>query len=252
MIAIGPSRRLVAVGFALALAAAACGSSSSSSNPFGGLPGGGGGNAAGTGASLISGLSSNLDQLTSYKFSWTLASTSTGGQGSPADTGSFGTSGTVVNKPTKSAQVTSLGIQYIQIGTQEWTSFDGTSWTPSDATGSDITNLLPTKDYATWFDANSTGFKVVGDESKNGVQCIHYKGDSSLGALYQGLSGVSANFQADLWVAKDGNYPVSGVYGFSASAGGQGGSFGYSFDITNINDPSNKVTAPTNVIAVPT
>ena len=83
------------------------------------------------------------------------------------------------------------------------------------------------------------------------MACTHFKGNSSLSALYAGIAGVSANFQADLWVAKDGNYPVSGVYGFTASAGGQAGSFGYSFDITNVNDASNQVTAPTNVIALP-
>jgi hypothetical protein len=63
---------------------------------------------------------------------------------------------------------------------------------------------------------------------------------------------VSTSFQADLWVAKDGNYPVSGIYGFAASSPGQGASFGYSFDITNINDASNIVTAPTDVVAIPT
>ena len=111
--------------------------------------------------------------------------------------------------------------------------------------------MLPTKDYAGYFDSNATGFKVAGTETKNGVQCVHYKGDSSVSGLYQSVAGVSATFQADLWVATDGNYPVSGVYGFSGSAGGQSGSFGYSFDITNINDNSNQVTAPTNVVAIP-
>jgi len=49
-----------------------------------------------------------------------------------------------------------------------------------------------------------------------------------------------------------GNYPVSGVYGYTASAGGQGGSFGFNFDITNVNDPANQVTAPANAVAIPT
>lgn len=253
MVRVGPGRGLLALGVALALVAGACGSSSSTPNPFGlpGVGGNNGGNNGGNGASLTSGLSSNLDQLTSYKFTWSLASASTGAGNSPGETGSFGTSGTVINKPTPAYAVTSLGIQYIQIGTQQWTSFDGNTWTASDATGSSVKDFLPTKDYGTWFDAKSTDFKVAGEESKNGVQCIHFKGDSSLGAMYQGITGVSASFQAELWVAKEGNYPVSGIYGVTASAGGQGGSFGYSFDITNVNDPANKVTAPTNVIALP-
>jgi hypothetical protein len=245
---IGRRRELVALGFALALVVGACGSSSSTANPFGVPAGGGGG--GGNGTSLTSGLSSNLDQLTSYKFSWTVFGSSTGAQAAPGDSGTMGISGVVVNKPAKAMSVDYLGIMYVQIGTQQWSSSDnGSTWSPNDSP-TDLTSMLPTKYYSTWFDTNSAGFKVAGDEPKNGVQCVHYKGDTSLGAMYQ-VAGVSASFTADLWVAKDGNYPVSGTYGFSASSGGQAGTFGYSFDITNINDNSNQVTAPTNVVAIP-
>lgn len=246
-------RGLVAVGLAVGLVVAACGSSSST-NPFG-LPNGGGGNGGGNGgggSSLTSGLSSNLDKLDSYQFSWTASGGTTGAAASPGDSGSFTVTGTVVNKPTKAVSVNDLGVQFIQVGDQEWTSFDGNTWTGPTTAGSDLTSMLPTSDYATWFDANSTQFTVAGNETKNGVACVHYKGNSSLGSLYGAISGVSASFQADLWVAKDGNYPVSGVYGFAASSGGQSGGFYYSFDITHVNDASNKVTAPTNVIAIPT
>jgi hypothetical protein len=247
-------RELVALGFALALVVGACGSSSSTSNPFG-VPGGGDGGGSGgvgsTGSSLTSGLSSNLDQLTSYKFSWLVFGASTGTAASPGDSGAFGISGVVVNKPTKAMSVNYLGIQYIQIGTQEWNSFDNGSTWNVDTSSTDLTKMLPTQNYAGYFDTNATGFKAAGTETKNGVQCVHYKGDSSISGLYQSVAGVSATFQSDLWVATDGNYPVSGVYGFSGSSGGQSGSFGYSFDITNINDNSNQVTAPTNVVALP-
>ncbi len=250
MVSIGLKRGLVALGFALALIVAACGSSSSTSNPAG-LPGNGGGGNAGGGSSLTAGLESNLDQLTSYQFSWTVFGASSGVQGSPGSSGSYATAGTVVNKPTKAMAVNSFGIQYIQVGTQEWMSLDGNTWNTTDGT-TDLTSMLPMKYYTTWFDTNSTGFKVAGNETKNGVPCVHYKGDSSLSGLYQGIAGVSATFQADLWVATNGNYPVSGVYGFSGSANGQAGSFGYTFDITKINDPSNQIAPPTNVVAIPT
>ena len=250
MIKIRSSRGLVGLGLALALVAGACGSSSATANPLGGLPGGvpGGVPGGGGGNSLTAGLSSGLDQLNSYKFTWTYSGLSTGSQASPGDTASFATTGVVINKPAKAIFVDSFGIQYTQVGTQTWMSTDkGSTWIV-DTSNTDLSSMLPDKYYASMFDTNANGFKVAGNETKNGVQCVHFKGDSALGAAYQAIAGVSASFQADLWVAKDGNYPVSGVYGITASSGGQGGAFGYSFDITNINDAANQITAPTNVV----
>ncbi|MFI5461743.1 MAG: hypothetical protein ACHRXM_40680 [Isosphaerales bacterium] len=245
-------RGLVAIGLAVGLVAAACGSSSSTGNPF--VPGNPGGTSAagGGGNSLAAGLSSNLDQLTSYQFTETIAGQSSGSAASPGSSGAFVISGTVVNKPTQAIQINDLGVQFIDIGGQEWTSFDGNTWTGPTAADSSVTDLLPGHDYGTWFDTNATNFTNAGTETKNGVQCIHYKGNSSLGNLYSGITGVSATFQADLWIAVDGNYPVSGVYGFTASSGGQSGAFGFSFDVTHINDAANKVAPPTNTVAVPT
>ncbi|MGD0123386.1 MAG: hypothetical protein ABSC46_12595 [Candidatus Limnocylindrales bacterium] len=247
------TRGFVAIGLAIGLIVAACSNSSPVQNPLnpGGGNNGGGSNGGGS-SSLVAGLSSNLDSLTSYQFSESMAGSSSGSQATPASTSSVVISGTVVNKPTRSISMNAYGVQYILVGTQAWTSYDaGNTWTSIDPTDASLTDLLPGKNYASWFDAYSTNFKVAGDESKNGVQCTHYKGDSSLGSLYQGITGVSASFQADLWVAKDGNYPVSGVYGFSAASGNQAGSFGYSFDVTHINDGSNQVTPPANVVPIP-
>jgi hypothetical protein len=243
------------LGLAAGLVVAACGSSSSN-NPLNNLPGASNlpaANGTAGGGSLISGLSSNLDTLTSYQFSESIGASGVGLGASPGDSGTtLLITGTVINKPTQAISINNFGIQTIVIGTQQWTSMDGNSWYPADNTDpTTVTDLLPGHDYAQWFDANSTGFSVAGTETKNGVTCIHYKGSDSLGSLYAGLAGVSANFQADLWVAKDGNYPVSGVYGFFASSGGQAGSFGYSFDVTHINDPANAVTPPANVVALP-
>ena len=246
------SRGVAAIGLAIGLAVAACSNSSPVQNPLN--PGGAnnaGANSSGA-SSLVAGLSSNLDSLTSYQFSESMAGSSSGSQATPASTSSVVIGGTVVNKPTLSISMNAHGVQYILVGNEAWTSYDaGITWTSIDPADASLTDLLPGKNYASWFDAYSTNFKVAGDESKNGVQCIHYKGDSSLGSLYQGTTGVSASFQADLWVAKDRNYPVSGIYGFSASSGGQAGSFGYSFDITHIDDGSNLVNPPTNVVPIP-
>lgn len=243
-----PWRYLAAASLAIGLVAAACGSSSSTLSPL--ATGNGNGGAAGTGSTLTSGLSSNLDQLDSYQFTWSLAGSSTGAVATGAKD-SLTVSGTIINKPAKAAQVNNMGMQYIAIGSQAWVSTDGNTWTATSPTIIDVTTLLPSRNYVTWFDTNSTDFSIVGNETKNGVLCAHFRGNSSLGNL-SGLTGVSAGFQAELWVAKNGNYPVSGVYGFSGSAAGQAGSYGYSFDITHINDSANKITAPTNVISIPT
>jgi hypothetical protein len=241
-------RGLTGAMLAVGLVVAACSSGGSGGLPGASNGGNNGGNNGGT--SLGQGLSANLDQLTSYKFTETMGGSSSGAGVSPGDSGSFQITGTVVNTPTKSISVQEAGVWFITIGDKSWSSSDGNTWIETDSGISSVTDLLPTDLYGSWFDTNATGFSVAGEESKNGVDCIHYKGSSSLSA---GLSafGVSANFQAELWVAKDGNYPVSGVYGFFGSSGGQSASYGYSFDITNINDSSNTVTAPTNVVALP-
>jgi hypothetical protein len=56
---------------------------------------------------------------------------------------------------------------------------------------------------------------------------------------------------AELWVAQEGDYPVSGTFGFSGSADAQGMSWGFSFEILKANDPANLVSAPSNVVALP-
>jgi hypothetical protein len=147
-------------------------------------------------------------------------------------------------------------MQVIVIGAQGWTSLDnGDTWMAStDYTSgsSSLSSLLPDSMYGSDFDTNVTSFSVAGEETKNGVDCIHYAGNSDLGAG-GALVGVAATFKADLWVAKSGNYPVSGFYGWTVASGGQSGTWGYSFDITHVNDATaNAITPPTNVTAVPT
>jgi hypothetical protein len=116
---------------------------------------------------------------------------------------------------------------------------------------SGLTGLLPTSLYGADFDSYAGDMVVKGDETKNNVSCVHYQSNSNTGAA-GALMGVNVNVTADLWVAKDGNYPVSGSYGISGSAGGNMGGLGFSFDITHVNDASaNAITAPTNVMAIP-
>jgi len=241
-------RGLFVVVALLAIAVAACssgGSSATGSN----APGNGGTNQPGAsgGDSFSSGLSSNLDKLDSYKFTWTFSA----GESGASASSSLPASGTVINKPVKSAALNYFGIMYVQIGSQQWISMDeGKSYMPNPDSSS-IDSMLPTKDYTTYFDSNASDYKQVGTETKNGVSCFHFQGNSSLGAMYAALAGGSASFHADLWVARDGNYPVSGSFGFAYASGTNAGAWGYNFDITNVNDPANKVEQPTNVTTLP-
>jgi hypothetical protein len=239
-----PMRGLLTISVALALAAAACGGSSSTPGlgGGGGLPslGGGGG---GSGSSLSTGIASNLDKLASYQFTETMSGSSFGAEAS-SDTSGATISGTVINQPVKKLWINYAGTQFIVIGDQQWISSDGTSWDSAGTDTSAFSSLLPGQLYATWFDSFASGYKSAGDDTQNGVACTHYKGDNSISSLYGTLAGVQGTFTADLWVAKDGGYPVKGVLGYSASAGGQGGAFGYTLDVTHVNDSSNAVAEP--------
>ena len=237
-----PIRGLVAVGLAFALVVAACGSSSTTPNPSGTAVGSSAGGSPVGGISLAPGLSAGLDRLDSYQFSWTLSAASV-----PWITG------TVINKGTKSYRIIDPGaVQFIVIGDKAWTSIDaGKTWATTDLSSVDLTNLTLSTGYATWFDKNAVSFKMAGEESKNGVQCVHYKGDSSLSGLYSSVSGGSGQFVADLWIAKDGSYPVGGKFGYSGSTSSASDSFGFGFDVTHVNDSTNSVAAPTTVLVEP-
>jgi hypothetical protein len=238
-----------AAGMAIALCIGACSSSSSptkSSGPSGSRGG------SEHGSSLVVGQFSNLNNVASYRFTQSnVGAPGPGGQ-SPSTDGSYLISGTVINRPSASAWIRQTGAEYIVTGNLAWLSVDGTTWMASDPKEIDLTVLLPGSAYATWFDARASYFDAVGEESKNNVPCIHYKGNSTLASMYMGMAGASAGFQADVWIAKAGNYPVSGAYGYSAAAVGTSASWGFKFDITNIDDGANIVAAPTNVVALPT
>ena len=65
-------------------------------------------------------------------------------------------------------------------------------------------------------------------------------------AEYGSTLGVTvATWSADVWIATDGGYPVS--MDILATASDNSVAYEIKFDITNVNDPANKVTAPTNV-----
>ena len=67
--------------------------------------------------------------------------------------------------------------------------------TSSDYSGgsSGLTSLLPDFLYGSDFDSNAADFKVVGEETKNGVDCIHYSDTTNLG-----VGGAALGVGSDL------------------------------------------------------
>jgi hypothetical protein len=244
-------RGLVAVVALLALAVAACGSGGSPTLPGNNNTAGNGGTSqpggTGGGTGFSGGLTANLNKLDSYKFSWSIV----GSDSSETASSGGGTSGTVINKPTKATLIDFSGTQYITIADQQWMSEDsGASWIASPVLVP-LDAFLPTQNYVAYFDAYATTYKQVGTDNKNGIDCLHFQGDLTALAGVLSNFGVVTNMQADLWVAKDGSYPVKGLFSYSVAAGGSSGAIGYSFDITNVNDPANKVEKPANVTELP-
>jgi hypothetical protein len=243
-----PVRRLVGVVLGIGLAACACGNSVIPANtPGPGLNGSGGV----SGGSLTAGLSSGLAKLTSYKFTESNAGVP-GGSSAPSGGSTYSLSGTVVNSPVASVWVKEAAAQFLVVGADAWTSIDGTTWSQADSQAVGLSDLLPGSEYASWFDPKAGYFTFVGNETKNNVDCAHYRGNSALSSIYSGLTGGTATFGADVWIARDGNYPVSGVYGYSGGASGKDASWGFAFDITDVNSSANTVAVPTNVVAIPT
>jgi hypothetical protein len=91
------------------------------------------------------------------------------------------------------------------------------------------------------------GYEKVGTENKNGVQADHYQGTQTALAEFGSIAGVknATSWTADIWIAATGGYPVS--VAVIAKAKDESTVYQMSIDITHVDDPANKVTAPENV-----
>lgn len=186
----------------------------------------------------LSGAAARLSSIGSFKFKMALTG------------GSFGTmlgaepiTGTVTTNP-KAAQMSMMGIEMIEVNGKTWIKM-GADWTEStdDSTSSLADSFAPEKMFgSTLSGAAAEGYKAVGEDQKNGVAAVHYTADASLLGTYGSLFGVEGNaiWSADVWVAKDGGYPVS----MSVKATGGSEKFEMTFDVTDVNSPSNKIESP--------
>lgn len=206
------------------------------------------------GGAGISGAADNFASISSYKFSMTLAGgtwgsmlSSLGGAGVSGG-GAMKISGTVVSKPAAASDVTMSGFHIIQIGGFEYLDMGTGSFIKSASSSSSMADAFsPSKMFSQYVGVSGAdGYNKVGSETKNGVDTDHYQASASALAGYGSLAGVAnATWTVDVWIAKTGGYPVS--LAMVAKASDNSVAYEILFDITNVNDPANTITAPTNV-----
>lgn len=266
------SRPLVSA-FVVGVLVAACNSSASTAPGAGsGAPGGsepaasqgpgatqaGGGPGGSQAVTADFGPAANaLDNLDSYKFDVEISSASNTTLGSEGTT-SF--TGVVVNKPDKEQQLDEVvkdangnvtsELHFLVIGDSGWTKPTASGTYQALPAGS-VTGMMagllafqPQKLFATAFGTLGSDYALVGTETKNGVNSQHFHGDESIGAFFSALSGTSGQWTSDVWLAVDGGYLVSSTVSAAAATATAAGSFSISVDITNVNDPANKLTPP--------
>jgi hypothetical protein len=244
--------------FALfALAAGACSNSTSTASPAAPTPTGTSGPVAtggNGGSSGIAGAAANLSNISSYKFKMTLAGGSFGsllsmfGSSSTADNVPFTVSGTVVTQPSQAADITLGTFHIIEIGGYDYTDMGTGGFVKLAETGSGLAqSFSPQTLFSSSIDASTAnGYSLIGTETKNGVQANHYQASQATLAEFGSILGVTgATWSADVWIAQTGGYPVS--VAIVATAADKSLAYEMSFDLSNINDPSNSVTVPTNV-----
>lgn len=91
-----------------------------------------------------------------------------------------------------------------------------------------------------------SALKTMGVETKNGVQALHLHGDHST-PVPAGEPTIPPGGTVDLWIATDGNYLVAMEWSGVVSAGATPSAnlpASAKWEITNINDPSLSVSAP--------
>jgi hypothetical protein len=146
--------------------------------------------------------------------------------------------GTTVNKPAVARDLTISGTRIVTIGNQAWVAQPGgklTSVPETMATGLfaayDPSLMVGAFASIAWSQNSSD----QGVEQKNGVSAHHYHVDST--TIQGSLAGIPAGAVIDVWIAVDGGYLVA----FEAT-GTTGGDI--SIQVTNVNDPNNKVETP--------
>jgi hypothetical protein len=232
----------LALGVAVALGGCSSGSSTSATASNGNAPTSGPdktqtSDATSASGDGLSGAAAAFSEIQSFQFSITMSGGSYG-----AMLGSAPMTGTIVLSPEKASDVNIMGMQIREVGGKSYVKM-GTSWIEStdDSSSSLADSLAPDKMFDSYVGDMASGYTMVGEEQKNGVTAIHYTASTDLFGSYGSMLGVAGGtWTADVWVAKDGGYPVS----MKIEATGGSEDFLFAMDITHVNDPANVITAP--------
>jgi hypothetical protein len=208
------------------------------------------GSGATTGGLDLSGSADALNGIDSYK----IAIDMTGIVPSTAGTGKVTLNGTIVTKD-DAAQLALSGIEglpaesmtVIIIGQDAWIDMGTGTYIPSPGGAGTFdqtfAGLSPTALFQQMqLDQFGAQFLKLGDEHKNGVSAGHYE---VKGSLSQELSdAIGPDGIVDVWVAEDGGYVVAMTMNGQVDVNGTKQPVVMSIDITDINNPANKVEAP--------
>lgn len=159
--------------------------------------------------------------------------------------GELGYESVVVTKPVLSKDITTYSdgepsTKFIIIGDEVWQA-DGPDAAyqsvPSELANAMLMMFDPTLMLGAFGGANIAGVGgLVGTEDKNGVQARHVKIDPTTAAGF--AASMPAGSSIDIWVAEAGYLVAWEMSGFEADSN-------ISIQVTNVNDPSNKVERPT-------
>lgn len=183
-------------------------------------------------------VTAHLAAATSYK----MVVTTEGGPA--AGTGTF----VVVRKPVLARSFEGnfggAATRVIIIGTDVWVDGGAGQWTKNVIPLIVAEGMLSVFDPATLFLgmaawANSGGLVRVGVEDKNGVRAVHYHLDKS--TVPTGTP-IADNATIDVWVAEEGGFVVSMK---TVGLSNPGGPDSLAMDLSNIDDPSLTIVAPT-------
>jgi hypothetical protein len=158
--------------------------------------------------------------------------------------------GTIIFRPTQAADIAiSMGAEgqklemgYRLIGDKAWVSL-GDAWMESPAEDAQKTIDSFAADKMLGSFASVGGLTAVGEETRNGVETVHYSAPADVvgQALGTSIGLADATWSMDFWVAKDAGYAVA----YAVVGKGASGSFEMTLDVTDINNPANAVEEPT-------